>query len=152
VTAADQEAPTEHLADAQPSTGSEPRRRRARWWLWLIPAAAIFGLAAGVATGAVAPGLGRTPSRGVSARPTVVFASAATPSSVSPTPIASDEQPSPEPPGEYTVEPGDTLRSIAAQVYGDPDRWSQIYDVNRDSIGPDPDSLRVGLRLRLPPD
>jgi nucleoid-associated protein YgaU len=152
VTAADQQAPTEHLADEQPSTGSGPRRRWARWWLWLIPLAAIFGLAVGVATGALAPGLGRTASPGVSARPTVVFASAATPSSVTPTPVASDAQPSPEPSAEYTVEPGDTLRSIAAQVYGDPDRWSRIYDANRDTIGPHPDSLRVGLRLRIPAD
>jgi nucleoid-associated protein YgaU len=152
VTAADQQASTEDRAEAQPARASEPRRGRVRWWLWLIPGAVIFGLAVGVATGALAPGLGRTPSPGVSARPTVVFASAATPSSSTPTPVPTDEQPTPEASSEYTVEPGDTLRSIAAQVYGDPDRWSQIYDANRESIGPDPDALRVGLRLRLPPE
>ena len=150
MTAADQQAPTEHLAGEQPAQASEPRSGWARWWLWLIPAAAIFGLGFGVATGALAPSLGSAPSRGVSARPTVVFASAATPSDTAPSPVAT-AQPPPDHVDEYTVEPGDSLRSIAANVYGDPDRWSQIYDANRESIGEDPDSLRVGLRRRLPP-
>jgi nucleoid-associated protein YgaU len=151
VTATDQEARTEHLAAEQPARASEPRPGWARWWLWLIPAAAIFGLGFGVATGALAPGLGSAPNRGVSALPTVVFASYATPSNIAPSPVATD-QPPPEEVDEYTVEPGDSLRSIAAKVYGDPDRWSEIYDANRESIGSDPDSLRVGLRLRLRPD
>jgi nucleoid-associated protein YgaU len=51
----------------------------------------------------------------------------------------------------YTVQPGDTLQTIAGQVYGDPDAWSRIYEANRDRIGPDPDALRAGMRLELPP-
>jgi nucleoid-associated protein YgaU len=117
----------------------------------VAPAAAVLGLAFGLATGALAPGLGTAPERGVSTRPTVVFTGRATPSSVPLAPVAT-EPPRLDEHDEYTVEPGDTLRSIAAQVYGDPDRWSRIYDANRDTIGPDPDSLRVGLRLRIPAD
>jgi LysM domain len=152
MTAADQEVPTGDLESAQaPQPAAQPRPGRARWWLWVIPLAAIVGLGLGLAAGALAPGLGSAPTGGVSARPTVVFATGATPPSFTPDPVATDQPP----PGEvdaYTVEPGDSLRSIAARVYGDPDRWSQIYEANRESIGPDPDSLRVGVRLRLPPD
>jgi nucleoid-associated protein YgaU len=43
------------------------------------------------------------------------------------------------------------MRSIAQQVYGDPALWPRIYDANRDVIGPNPDSLQAGTRLRIPP-
>jgi Tfp pilus assembly protein FimV len=134
-------------------TAADQERRRvwARWWLWVIPAAAFVGLAVGLATGTLAPGLGSDTNRGVSGRPTVVFASPPTPASVAPSPVAT-AAPRVDESGEYTVEPGDSLRSIAAQVYGDPDRWSQIYEANRETIGPDPDALRVGQRLRVPSD
>jgi nucleoid-associated protein YgaU len=151
VTAADQERPTEDLASVQPAQRSAPRPRWTQWWLWVVPAAAVLGLAFGLATGALAPGLGTAPERSVSARPTVVFADRVTPSSPTLAPAPTD-LPRRDEHDDYTVEPGDTLRSIAAQVYGDPERWSRIYDANRDSIGPDPDSLRVGLRLRIPAD
>jgi nucleoid-associated protein YgaU len=51
---------------------------------------------------------------------------------------------------EYTVEAGDTLRSIAQQVYGDPAQWPRIYDANRETIGADPDTLSAGTKLRIP--
>jgi nucleoid-associated protein YgaU len=151
VTTADQERPTEDTAAVQPAQPSEPRPRWHRWWLWVVPAAGIAGLAFGLAVGALAPGLGTAPERGVSGRPTVVFASRATPPSIPLAPVATS-LPRLDASDEYTVEPGDTLRSIAAQVYGDPDRWPRIYDANRDSIGPNPDALRAGLRLRIPAD
>ncbi len=60
--------------------------------------------------------------------------------------------PSPSPIAQtYTVQTGDTLLSIAEQVYGDVTQWQQIYDANRDGIGDDPDALRVGLKLTIPP-
>jgi nucleoid-associated protein YgaU len=51
---------------------------------------------------------------------------------------------------EYVVQPGDTLRSIARDEYGDPEQWPRVYDANRDVIGSDPDTLRAGTRLRIP--
>ena len=55
------------------------------------------------------------------------------------------------------VRPGDTLWSLAARDLppGSPDalvaaRWHAIYAANRALIGPDPDVITPGQRLRLP--
>ena len=55
------------------------------------------------------------------------------------------------------VQPGDTLWSLAARDLppGSPDasiarRWHAIYAANRSVIGPDPDVIDPGQRLRLP--
>lgn len=48
----------------------------------------------------------------------------------------------------YRVKLGDTLASIAAQVYGDPTRWRWIADANRLD---DPRRLTIGARLAIPP-
>jgi len=53
--------------------------------------------------------------------------------------------------GEYVVQPGDTMRSIAVDVYGDASQWPRLYQANRDVVGPDPDALQAGTRLRVPP-
>lgn len=37
-------------------------------------------------------------------------------------------------PRKHTVKPGDTLRSISLQHYGDPSYWELIYDANRGKI------------------
>ncbi len=59
--------------------------------------------------------------------------------------------------GWYTVEPGDTLRGIAARELGDPEQWSAIFDLNcgaaRLADGhtlTSPNLIWPGLRLRLP--
>jgi nucleoid-associated protein YgaU len=51
----------------------------------------------------------------------------------------------------YTVQPGDTLWSIAQQFYGDGSQWNKIYDANKQIIGPDPNNLRPGMVLTIPP-
>ena len=63
---------------------------------------------------------------------------------------AADEQ-------TVVVRPGDTLWSLAARGLpaGSPDalvaaRWRAIYAANRSLIGPDPDVIAPGQRLRLP--
>ena len=38
-------------------------------------------------------------------------------------------------PATYTAEEGDTLISIAAKFYGDPERWRDIYALNSDRLG-----------------
>ncbi|WP_088889130.1 LysM peptidoglycan-binding domain-containing protein [Leptolyngbya ohadii] len=50
----------------------------------------------------------------------------------------------------YTVQPGDTLSSIAQRFYGDASRWNLIYETNLNIIGIDPNQLRVGLQLMIP--
>jgi len=79
----------------------------------------------------------------------------ATPSSspsVSPSSLAS---PSPSPSAvaagqTYTVKSGDTLTTIAEQFYGDASRWQVIFEANRDTL-PSPNSLAVGMVIRIPP-
>ena len=116
----------------------------ARRWLWpVIGGAAVLGVAAGAGIVLRGRSLGPSAPVGAASRPTFVIGP-----SVSPQPVAS---PSPSTAvAEYVVQPGDTLRSIARDRYGDPEQWPRIYDGNRDVIGPDPDRLQAGSRLRLP--
>ena len=53
--------------------------------------------------------------------------------------------------GNYTVQSGDTLWSIAASrgVYGDATKWRLLYDANRDVLK-SPDRLKAGMSLRIP--
>jgi Tfp pilus assembly protein FimV len=51
----------------------------------------------------------------------------------------------------YTVQPGDTLFSIAQQAYGDGNQWQKIYDANKQVIGNDPNLIRPGEVLYIPP-
>ena len=49
----------------------------------------------------------------------------------------------------YAVEPGDTLSSIAQELYGDPGRSRTIFAANR-SILDDRDEIFPGQELRIP--
>ena len=49
----------------------------------------------------------------------------------------------------YRVKEGDTLQTIAKEVYGDPALSSRILQANRDRIG-EPPALYPGLELHLP--
>lgn len=50
----------------------------------------------------------------------------------------------------WYVKPGDTLSGIANSNYGDPTRWPEIYQANRETIGADPDLIFPGQWLRIP--
>ena len=50
----------------------------------------------------------------------------------------------------YVVQSGDSLYSIAAQIYGDGELWRDLYEANIETIGDDPDYIEVGLELFLP--
>lgn len=68
------------------------------------------------------------------------------------TPASASATATPEVAGEtYEVQSGDTLASIAAQYYDDASQWRRIYDANKDTIGADPDKLKVGMKLTIPP-
>lgn len=59
------------------------------------------------------------------------------------------DEPAPEY-GAYTVRDGDSLSVISQRLYGTARHWRLLYEANRDRI-PDPDRLRVGTELRVPP-
>jgi 3D (Asp-Asp-Asp) domain-containing protein len=50
----------------------------------------------------------------------------------------------------YTVQLGDTLYLIAQKVYGDGNRWREIYEANRGVIGGNPEQIQVGMVLVIP--
>lgn len=71
------------------------------------------------------------------------------------TPVSTPPKPTPPvpikpypsyPPKTYTVQPGDTLYRISAQIFGDGEHWSQIASLNK--IGPT--DLKPGMVLTLP--
>ncbi len=51
----------------------------------------------------------------------------------------------------YTVQAGDTLETIAAMVYGNRYKWSQLVAANQEKLGKPPYVLLVGMQLRVPP-
>ncbi len=52
--------------------------------------------------------------------------------------------------GTYSVKSGDSLSVIADRLYKDAGTWSTIHTQNIDTIGPKPNAIRVGMRLRIP--
>ncbi|HZS04203.1 MAG TPA: LysM peptidoglycan-binding domain-containing protein [Blastocatellia bacterium] len=51
----------------------------------------------------------------------------------------------------YTVKSGDTLSKISHQFYGDANEFMRIFYANRDQLN-DPDKIKVGQQLVIPPD
>jgi nucleoid-associated protein YgaU len=133
----------------QPTQPEAPRRRRRLWpWLLLIVAAAL-GVRVGATLGS-RQGAPLESQAGVAApvgRPTILIGSPAPAASPAVSPLAAA---SPAVEREYVVEPGDTLRTIALREYGDATLWERVYDANRDVIGPDPNTVLPGMRLRIP--
>jgi nucleoid-associated protein YgaU len=50
----------------------------------------------------------------------------------------------------YSVQRGDNLWDIAKKQLGDGSRWSEIYKLNSDTIGSNPDLIHSGLDLKMP--
>ena len=51
----------------------------------------------------------------------------------------------------YRIGKGDTLSDIAQNHLGRSSRWTQIVSINKESL-PNPDEMKLGVVLRLPPD
>lgn len=50
----------------------------------------------------------------------------------------------------YAVRPGDTISSIAFRAFGDARRYPEIYEYNRERIGPKPTQRAPGLVIHVP--
>lgn len=48
------------------------------------------------------------------------------------------------------VKRGETLSLIAKRELGDVEKWRALYDGNKDVVGPDPNQIYTGMRLRVP--
>jgi len=90
--------------------------------------------------------------------PAELQATAPTPATVEPTPMAQVETPAPDVPvattpttsETYTMQPGDTLYSLARRYYGDGKLWTRIAAANRDKFR-DVTTIPVGTVLVIPP-
>lgn len=49
----------------------------------------------------------------------------------------------------YMVQNDDSLSKISLKMYGSAVKWKIIYDANKDVL-PSPNSLKIGMRLRIP--
>lgn len=50
----------------------------------------------------------------------------------------------------YTVQEGDTFYAIAKKLYGDGNRWREIYNLNKDLLRGEPKRLKPAMTLKLP--
>ena len=97
-------------------------------------------------------GIGAWPVCGARAGNPVTLTAASAPRHAAPSrpavPLPSTTAPRHAAAGTYTVQAGDTLSAVAANHgLGD---WSSLYDLNRDVIGGDPDTILPGQVLTLP--
>jgi len=67
-----------------------------------------------------------------------------------PRPTASADTVTPSGQRTYRVKAGDSFYSIARDVLGDPKRWQELLELNRDAVGGDPTHLQIGQALVLP--
>ena len=63
--------------------------------------------------------------------------------------VIKKQSPAPSGPIRHVVRRGDNLKSLAVQYYGRSEKWVEIYEVNRRSIGPDGE-LAEGQVLVIP--
>ena len=51
----------------------------------------------------------------------------------------------------HEVQAGESLSSLADKYYSDPTLWRVIYNFNRDLIGDNPNAIKAGMELQIPP-
>ena len=58
----------------------------------------------------------------------------------------------PEIMAEHVVQNGETLSHLALKYYGSAvkEKWMVIYEANKELIGPDPNHVKLGLKLKIP--
>lgn len=52
--------------------------------------------------------------------------------------------------GTYTIQPGDSLSGIVDDLYKDIKLWTRVYQANSNTIGENPNRIRVGQKLNMP--
>ena len=62
-----------------------------------------------------------------------------------------DEPADPPETNFYTVQPGDSLSKIAKEFYGDPLKYTALFDANKEVIK-NPDLIYPGQQIRIPKD
>jgi LysM repeat protein len=62
-------------------------------------------------------------------------------------PDAEAPEPADAPGTHRTIAKGDTLWDIAEEVYGDPHRWTELYEQNKDVLGDNPDLIYPGQTI-----
>ncbi len=100
-----------------------------------------------------AVGLGQGSPSPAPSIPSVAVSAAAAPSAADASAGAADEVR--DPPAWVIVQPGDTLWSLAETHLGDPNRWSEIFDLNAGGLSSggvlsQPNVIHPGWRLKLP--
>lgn len=138
-------------ADARPARGVPSVVRR-----WVL-AACGAGLAAGLAGPTLAGSASATPGDlHTERRPVSTLAGLPLPDRAVGLPgrasIGTGPLHDPQPGATVVVRPGDTLWALADRHLGDPHRWPELYAINGEAIGPDPDVIQPATRLRLPAD
>jgi LysM repeat protein len=147
------------VANGETSPEPAPSSKRSRFWVWtalVVVVVALVGGALGLSLGSRGGPLGS--QGGGNGRPAIVVptpgaaaALSAVPSpSAVPSSVVAGASPQPSAATQYVVQPGDTLRSIALDQYGDAEMWQTIYQANRGIIGPNPDALVAGTTLQIP--
>ena len=81
--------------------------------------------------------------------PTPVPVASSSPSAPASTGGATVPVPTPHPSAQYTVQPGDSLWSIAANHLGGGYNWTELYNWNRSVVGSNPNLIYPGEKLAL---
>jgi nucleoid-associated protein YgaU len=150
------------VASGETSPEPAPSSKPSHFWIWAalaVVVVAIVGVAIGLSLGSRQGGPLASQAGG-NGRPDIVVPTPGSAPALSPVPPSPSAAPSsvaagasPQPAVEarqYVVQPGDTLRSIALDEYGDAEMWQTIYQANRGTIGPNPDALVAGTTLQIP--
>jgi nucleoid-associated protein YgaU len=51
----------------------------------------------------------------------------------------------------HTIQSGENLSSIAERYYGKAARWRALFNANRDKLGNNPNAIRAGMVITIPP-
>ncbi|MEO0587716.1 MAG: LysM peptidoglycan-binding domain-containing protein [Planctomycetota bacterium] len=51
----------------------------------------------------------------------------------------------------HTIQSGENLSSIAQRYYGKAARWRALFNANRDVLGNNPNAIRAGMVIVIPP-
>jgi nucleoid-associated protein YgaU len=149
------------VASGETSPEPAPSSKRSRFWIWaglVVVVVAIVGVAIGLSLGSRQGGPLASQAGG-NGRPAIVVPTPGSAPALSPVPspsavpssVVAGASPQPAVAAtQYVVQPGDTLRSIALDEYGDAEMWQTIYQANRATIGPNPDALVAGTTLQIP--